>query len=244
MEDKLKLDFFGEEIIIPIQKDLASIWNIISDKFCLSLSDAKELILYFKIENKKIKIEKDDDYKLFLKEKNKKIFLDISQNSQIFQKNLEELKKCEISEELEKLYKKREELKNIKSSKFEKELKDIHEIKKEIKKLKLKMKKLKKYINIEEKKIDKYYEDNEQKITELENKLGIKKDEEPPKPILLHKKCKTKKKKLIYKNSYQKNSFMENINKIMEEKKQELDNYANSIKENLSNSLSLKKEFI
>ena len=130
MEDKINLDFFGEEIIIPIQKDLSSIRNIISDKFCLSLSDAKELILYFKKENKKIKIEKDEDYKLFLKEKNKKIFLDISQNSQIFQKNLQELKKDESFEELEKLYKKREELKNIKNTKFEKELKDVNEIKK------------------------------------------------------------------------------------------------------------------
>ena len=244
MEDKINLDFFGEEIIIPIQKDLSSIRNIISDKFCLSLSDAKELILYFKKENKKIKIEKDEDYKLFLKEKNKKIFLDISQNSQIFQKNLQELKKDESFEELEKLYKKREELKNIKNTKFEKELKDVNEIKKEIKKLKLKLKKLKKYINKEEKKIDKEYENNEEKITELENKLGVKKDEEeePPKPILAHKKYKTRKKKILYKNSNQKKSFMENIDKIMDEKKQELDDYVNTIKENLSNSLSIKKD--
>ena len=93
MEENIILDFFGEEITVPIQKDLPSIRKTISTKFCFSISDAKEILIYFKKDNKKIIIKKEEDYKLFLKEKNKKLFLDISQDSQIYQKNLEELKK-------------------------------------------------------------------------------------------------------------------------------------------------------
>ena len=150
MEDKINLDFFGEEIVVPIQKDLISIRQTISSKFCFTNSDAQEILLYYIKDNKKIIINKEDDYQIFLKEKPKKIFLDISQNSRIYQKNLEDLKRKEMKEELEKLYKKREELKNIKNIKCEKELNEIKIIKEEIRKMKLKIKKIKENINKEE----------------------------------------------------------------------------------------------
>ena len=238
MEDKIKLDFFGEEIIVPIQKDLSSIRQTISSKFCFTNSDAEEIVLYYLKENKKIIIQSEDDYKIFLKEKTKKIFLDISQESKIYQKNLEELKKKEMNDELEKLYKKREELNNLKKNKFEKEINEIKEIEKEIRKMKLKMKKLKTYIYKEEQIIEKTQEENENKITELEKKLGIEgSHNQIYKPIKI-KKYKNKKIKHSKKN---KKAFIEDINKIVEEKKEELENYANAIKYNLSNSLTTTK---
>ena len=153
MTEEIILDFFGEEICVPIQKDLFSIRNIISTKFCLSISDAKEILLYFIKDNKKIIINKEEEYATFLKEKIKKIFLDISQSSQIYQKNLEELKKNEILEKLEILYKKREELQTLKKTKYEKEIKEMHEIRKEIKKMRFEIKKIKMKVNLGKKKI-------------------------------------------------------------------------------------------
>ena len=237
MEELINLDFFGEEISVPIQKDLSSIRNIISIKFLFTNSDAQEIILYYIKDNKKIFIKKEDDYNLFLKEKVKKIFLDISQNSQIYQKNFEELKNKEINEELEKLYKKREEFKKMKETKFVKEIKEIKDIKKEIKKLKLKKNNLKMYINEEVQKIDDEKEKNEKKIFELETKLGKnpKSDKNYFKSNIIEKYIFHK--KIIHKKS-KKKSFIEDIDKIMKIKKKELENYANSIKDNLSNSLS------
>ena len=242
MEDKINLDFFGEEITVPIQKDLISIRQIISSKFCFTNSDAQEILLYYIKDNQKIIINKEDDYQIFLKEKTKKIYLDISQSSRIYQKNLEELKKKEMKEELEKLYKKREELNNFKNIKCEKELNEIKEIKKEIRKMKSKIKKLKEYINKEEEKIEETKEENEKKISELEKKLGI---EESNNKVCNPKKIIKKNKKRKYLNKNKKNkilnkklSFIEDVNKIIEEKKEELEHYANSIKDNLSKTLT------
>ena len=242
MTEEIILDFFGEEICVPIQKDLFSIRNIISTKFCLSISDAKEILLYFIKDNKKIIINKEEEYATFLKEKIKKIFLDISQNSQIYQKNLEELKKNEILEKLEILYKKREELQTLKKTKYEKEIKEMHEIRKEIKKMRFEIKKIKMKVNLGKKKIEEENKKNEQKIIELESQLGIKSEEKILKPILIKKKVIFKKKnQLKKKKNEEKNSFMEDIEKIMAEKKQELEDYANSIKGNLYQSLSIEK---
>ena len=246
MEENIILDFFGEEITVPIQKDLPSIRKTISTKFCFSISDAKEILIYFKKDNKKIIIEKEEDYKLFLKEKNKKLFLDISQDSQIYQKNLEELKKNDLKDELEKLYKKREEFEIVKKTKFEKEFQEITYMKKEIKKLKSKIKRYKLYINKENKKIEEEKQKNEQKIIELETKLGIKSQEESIRinPILINNfKIKKNIKKLNKdKNNNKKNSFMNDIDKIMIEKKQELEDYANSIKKNLYKTIPIKNK--
>ena len=245
MEDKINLNFFGEEICIPVQKDLPSIRSTISTKFCFTDSDAQEILLYYIKGNKKIIIKNEEDYKIFLQEKTKKIILDISQSSQIYQKNLEEIKRNEMNEELQKLYKKRDELKRLKNTKFEKEIKEIEEIKESIKKLKLKKKKIKDYIKKEEQKIEDEKEKNEKKIIELENKLGIKSDNHFPKinkidKYISHKNNKHLNKHKKEKELKQKKAFIQDIEKIMEEKKKELENYANSIKENLSQSLTIK----
>lgn len=192
--------------------------------------------------SQRIIIEKEEDYKIFLKEKKKILFLDISQDSRIYQKNLEELEKSELEVELEKLYKKREELDIVKKTKFEKEFKEINHLKKEIRKLKAKIKRYKIYINKENKKIQEEKEKNQQQITELEKKLGIKSHEQPLRinPILFNN---IKKKKNFHrnKNSTKKKAFVDDIDKIMIEKKQELEEYANSIKKNLSKAIPTNK---
>ncbi len=243
-EEKINLDFFGEEISIPIQKDLASIRSTISAKFFFTKSDAQEILLYYyNKKNKKIIISNEEDYKIFLKEKSKKIILDISQDSQIYQKNLEELKKNEMNEELKQLYKRRDELQKIK---FEKEIKEIEELHNEIKKMKLKMKQLKINLKEEEKKIFEEKEKNQNKINELEKKLGI--ESHCPKItkineyLTYNKNNKKKHKHEKGKELKQKKTFMQEIDKIMEQKKKELENYAKSIKENLSQSLNIKKD--
>jgi len=224
MNEKINLDFFGEVISIPIQKDLPDIRRTISTKFFFTDSDAQEIILYYLKENERKIIVKEEDYKIFLKEKSKNIFLDISQSSQIYKKNLEELKNKELNEELEKLYKKREEYNNIKEIKFEKEIKEIEKIKNEIKKLKMKKKEIKMYIKEQMDKINEEKEQNEKKIKELEIKLHGNKINISPINNKHEKKNKKKESKKL--------SYFKELENLVEEKKKELEDYANSIKEN------------
>ena len=119
---RITLDFFGEEISIPIQKNLQFIRNEISERFFFTNSDAQELVLYYKRKNENKYIKNEEDYKLFLEETDKIIFLDISQNSQLYRKNVEELKNKEIKEQLNKLYKENNELNDIINKKFEKRI--------------------------------------------------------------------------------------------------------------------------
>ena len=238
MNEKINLDFFGEAISIPIQKDLPAIRRTISAKFFLTDSDAQEIILYYLKENERKIIVNEEDYKIFLKGKSKNIFLDVSQSSQIYKKNLEELKNKELNEELEKLYKKREEYKNIKEIKFEKEIKEIEKIKNEIKKLKMKKKEIKMYINEQMDKINEEKEQNEKKIKELEIKLHGNKINISPINNNEKKNKKKESKKL---------SYLKELENLVEEKKKELENYANSIKENFktkkdNNSIVLKSK--
>ena len=119
---RITLDFFGEEISIPIQKNLQFIRNEISERFFFTNSDAQELVLYYKRKNENKYIKNEEDYKLFLEETDKIIFLDISQNSQLYRKNVEELKNKEIKEQLNKLYKENNKLNDIINKKFEKRI--------------------------------------------------------------------------------------------------------------------------
>ena len=243
MDEKINLDFFGEVISIPIQKDLASIRHTISTKFFLMDSDAQEIILYYLKGNERIILVKEEDYKIFLKENSKNIFLDISHSSQIYKKNMEELKSKELNEELEKLYKKREEYKIIKETKFQKEIKEIEKIKNEIKKLKLKKKEIKMYINEQMDKINEEKEQNEKKIKELEIKLYGNKIKKAP----INKNEKKNNSNKNKKKESKKLSYLKELENLVEEKKKELENFANSIKENLlikndNNSIVLKSK--
>ena len=228
---RITLDFFGEEISIPIQKNLQFIRNEISERFFFTNSDAQELVLYYKRKNENKYIKNEEDYKLFLEEEGKIIFLDISQNSQLYQKNVEELKNKEIKDQLNKLYKENNKLNDIINKKFEKELEEIKKKKKEIKKLKKKIKKIREYINNESQKITETKKENNKKIIDLEKMLGqnLNFNSNNINNIILSNR------KLYGKNkNKRKISFVEDIDIIMKEKKSELDAYAKNIKENLS----------
>ena len=241
MEEKIILNFFEEEISVPIQKNLIAIRAIISSKYLFSPEDAKEIILYYIKQNKKIIIQKEEDYIIFLQEKQKKIFLDISQESKLYQENLANLKNSEIKIELEGLYKKRNEINSLKEKKKNELLKEQMEIKEQIKKLKLKNKAIKKNYTKEFKKIQEDNKINENKIKELEEKLGErnKDNNDSLKNCLINEKLNKKISKEKQKNMKLKNDkkkFTQDLDKIMQEKKQEFENYVNSIKQNLANT--------
>ena len=241
MEEKIILNFFEEEISVPIQKNLIAIREIISSKYLFSPEDAKEIILYYIKQNKKIIIQKEEDYTSFLQEKLKKIFLDISQESKLYQENLANLKNKEIKIELEGLYKKRNEINSLKEKKRNELLEQQMEIKEQIKKLKLKNKEIKKNYNKELKKIKEENKLNENKINELEEKLGVKNKDNnvslknfPINEKLNQKISKGKPKNMKLKDN--KKKLIQDLDKIIQEKKQEFENYLNSIKQNLTNA--------
>ena len=247
MDEKIILNFFGEEIVIPIQKNLNDIRQIISTKYLFSPEDAKEIILYYTKQVKKIFIKNEEDYIIFLKEKEKKIILDISQESKLYQENLKNLKNQETLVDLEKLYNKREELNILKIEKKREFLKKEEEITAQIKKFKLMKKEIKNKYKKELKKIDEENNTNEKNIKELEEKLGIvDKGYNKIKNISLindnlnsnisnnnNKKRKLKKGK---------KTFINDIDKIIQEIKQELEKFANSLKQNLSEPKTVKEE--
>jgi len=246
MEEKIILNFFEEEVSVPIQKNLISIRAIISSKYLFSPEDAKEIILYYIKQNKKIIIQKEEDYIIFLQEKQKKIFLDISQESKLYQENLANLKHSEIKIELEALYKKRNEINFLKEKKKNELLKQQMEIKEQIKKLKLKNKEIKKNYTKEFKKIQEENKINEKRINGLEEKLGErnKDNNDSLKNCLINEKLNKKISKEKQKNMKLKNDkkkFTQDLDKIMQEKKQEFENYVNSIKQNLAN-ININKE--
>ena len=242
MENKLILNFFGEEISIPIQEKISDIKEIISNELLFSPEDTNEIILYYITHNTKKLIIKDDDYSSFLKNKNRKIFLDISQASKLYKQNLNFLKNQYIGNILHDLYKKREEIKSLKHQKLDQLLKQLHEIKEQIKKLKKTKKEIKNKYNIEFKNFEEKNIIIENKIKYLESILGIEKKENiysikeninTKEVNINHKKTKLNKKK---------NKFIQDIDAIMQEKKKELEIIANSIKENLSDSMNDIKE--
>ena len=246
MEEKIILNFFEEEVSVPIQKNLIAIRAIISSKYLFSPEDAKEIILYYIKQNKKIIIQKEEDYIIFLQEKQKKIFLDISQESKLYQENLANLKNREIKIELEALYKKRNEINSLKEKKKNELLKEQMEIKEQIKKLKLKNKEIKKNYTKQFKKIQEENKINENKINELEEKLGErnKDNNDSLKNCLINEKLNKKISKEKQKNKKlkkDKKKFTQDLDKIMQEKKQEFENYVNSIKQNLAN-ININKE--
>ena len=239
MENEIILNFFGEVVSVPIQKNLISIKDIISSKYLFSPEDTKEIILYYIKEKKKILIQKEEDYSSFLKEKQKIIFLDISQESKLFQQNLENLKKNEINMQLEILFKKKDEINLLKEKKRNELLKKQKEIKEQIEQLKLDNKKIKKKYNKEIKKIEKENKLIEKKIKGLLEKLGEKNisNIEEEKLLLINEKLNpeisNKKSKEV--NSKKKGKkIIQNIDKLFNEKKKDLENFANSLKQNLS----------
>jgi hypothetical protein len=191
----ISLNFFGENVTIPIPTTLASLRKEISDKFLFSPSDAAEVIIsYAKDLGKKI-IQTEQDFSNFIMNKIGKIDLDIDQNSRLYLENFNSLKK--ESEEnkkiLDECLKKNEELKKQKEEMLLEEIKKINELDEKIKLLIKKKKKLQKKMKIKQETFEKQQKENSKKIEELQKKLNL------PTTTLPEKKSAPKKKVLLKK---------------------------------------------
>ena len=191
----ISLNFFGENVTIPIPTTLASLRKEISDKFLFSPSDAAEVIIsYAKDLGKKI-IQTEQDFSNFIMNKIGKIDLDIDQNSRLYLENFNSLKK--ESEEnkkiLEECLKKNEELKKQKEEMLLEETKKINELDEKIKLLIQKKKKLRKKMKIKQETFDKKQKENLEKIEQLQKKLNLptntvpEKKSSPKKKVILKK---------------------------------------------------------
>jgi DNA repair exonuclease SbcCD ATPase subunit len=191
----ISLNFFGENVTIPIPTTLASLRKEISDKFLFSPSDAAEVIIsYAKDLGKKI-IQTEQDFSNFIMNKIGKIDLDIDQNNRLYLENFNSLKK--ESEEnkkiLDECLKKNEELKKQKEEMLLEETKKINELDEKIKLLIQKKKKLRKKMKIKQETFDKKQKENLEKIEQLQKKLNLptttvpEKKSAPKKKVILKK---------------------------------------------------------
>ena len=111
---KLTLDFFGESILVPKPKDLASLRRIISLKFFLTEKDAEEVLLSYTKNSQKISITTEEDFEAFYKSNINKIDLDISEKSQIYEESFKKIQEESLMEQnrLQELIQKTKNLKN------------------------------------------------------------------------------------------------------------------------------------
>ena len=133
----ISLDFFGEKITALMPRDLASLRNIIADRFMFDPEDAAEVIItYMKDLGKKI-IKTEEDFKTFLNEKINLISLDISQDSKLYKENFANIEheNVEKKNELENLKKKKEEEISEKKKTINEFTKNVKNIDDQIKKL-------------------------------------------------------------------------------------------------------------
>ena len=175
----ISLDFFGEKITALMPRDLASLRNIIADRFMFDPEDAAEVIItYMKDLGKKI-IKTEEDFKTFLNEKINLISLDISQDSKLYKENFANIEheNVEKKNELENLKKKKEEVISEKKKTINEFTKNVKNIDEQIKKLQNERKNQKNNFRNEMMKFNEEEKEINVKIMELKEKLGIKDDE-------------------------------------------------------------------
>ena len=174
----ISLNFYGEEVLINMPTDLASLRQQMSEKFMFSPSDAAEIIVsyYSKDLGQKI-IQTEQDFATFISQKINKLNLDISQDSKLFQQNLKSLKKESEDNKklLEEALKKKEEIKNQKETALKIRKTEIEKLENQIQKIKNEKKLLQKLSKKEEKQFCKKEKDIDKKINELQEKLGLNK---------------------------------------------------------------------
>ena len=173
---KLTLDFFGESILVPKPKDLASLRSIISLKFFLTEKDAEEVLLSYTKNSQKISITTEEDFEAFYKSNINKIDLDISEKSQIYEESFKKIQEESLMEQnrLQELIQKNKELEEQKQTKFQSDVENLKNINSKIVELTGLKNKLKKKITEGTKLIEKEIQQNEKKIKELQAKLKPK----------------------------------------------------------------------
>ena len=174
----VSLNFFGEEVSINMPTDLASLRQQISEKFMFSPSDAAEIVVSYVKDLGKVIIQTEQDFVKFVSEKINKIDLDISQDSKLFQKSLNSLQKEseDNKKELEEALKKRDEIKKRKETALKSRKDEMKKLQNKIEEIKKKKRKIQQISNKEEKQFFKQEKDINQKINELQEKLGINKN--------------------------------------------------------------------
>ena len=234
--EELILNFLGEEAKIAYPKDIPSLRSQISEKYLLSSSDAKELILYYIHENKKIYIINGNDFSKFKETKNNTIYLDINQNSKLYLDNASKIKKEKSEEskdlkELNELIEKYKVFSKEKEEKVKYYYKELNDAMNEVKK------KREEYNRKIHKILSKVYEEDEEyikKIYTLQRKLNlpttvripkeIKKQEEErinqeakKKQEEIRKQARLRKEEELKKREERRKEYQEKIRKIMEE---------------------------
>ena len=200
----LIINFYGECNTIYFPTNLENLYSNISNIYSFDLRDLSELLITYKKNTEKKNIKTEVDFQNFVKEKIFEIYIYISEESKIYKETLNELK------ENKKIIKKKiEEKKNF-----------VENSKKEIIKAKEKINSLKKLLKNEKTNLINLKKDYKQKvkdfdadINKLKNNLNIKDIKE-----INDKNNKNKKninKKIILKNSNNKNSSCNKEKKLI-----------------------------
>ena len=89
----LTLNFYSEQQIIPLKKELSSLKKSISEHYDLSLSDVDEIEISYNANNIKKTIKTEIDYKTFLHARISELNLEIKESSKLYKNSLKGLQK-------------------------------------------------------------------------------------------------------------------------------------------------------
>ena len=89
----LTLNFYSEQQVIPLKKELSSLKKSISEHYNLSLSDVDEFEISYTANNIKKTIKTEIDYKTFLHARIPVLNLEIKESSKLYKNSLKDLQK-------------------------------------------------------------------------------------------------------------------------------------------------------
>ena len=89
----LTLNFYSEQQVIPLKKELSSLKKSISEHYNLSLSDVDEIEISYTANNVKKTIKTEIDYKTFLHARISELNLEIKESSKLYKNSLKDLQK-------------------------------------------------------------------------------------------------------------------------------------------------------
>ena len=135
----LTLNFYSEQQVIPLKKELSSLKKSISEHYNLSLSDVDEIEISYNANKTKKTIKTEIDYKTFLHARISELNLEIKESSKLYKNSLKDLQqkkkddllklnllKTQLEENKKKQEKESQELKK-KLEKLNNQIKDINQ---------------------------------------------------------------------------------------------------------------------
>ena len=135
----LTLNFYSEQQVIPLKKELSSLKKSISEHYNLSLSDVDEIEISYNANNTKKTIKTEIDYKTFLHARISELNLEIKESSKLYKNSLKDLQqkkkddllklnllKTQLEENKKKQEKESQELKK-KLEELNNQIKDINQ---------------------------------------------------------------------------------------------------------------------